>query len=91
MTENNKFARDLDGLFDALMSELEDLRDGVSSPNEAHAFAAIAGRAIDSKAEKRTMMEFMTRKEYAERELIVREIEARRPLLLEYGDHNEDS
>ena len=42
------FARTTEGLRDALMAEMEDIRAGIAAAAEAQAFAALAGRAIDS-------------------------------------------
>lgn len=43
------YTRDIDGLRDALMDELQDIRDGIATPAEANAFAAIADRVIAAK------------------------------------------
>ena len=42
------FERTNDGLRDALMSEMEDIRAGVATPDEAHAFAELAEKVIRS-------------------------------------------
>lgn len=43
-----QYARSTDGLRDALFDEMEDLRVGASHPQEALAFASLAGRVIES-------------------------------------------
>lgn len=43
-----KFERSNEGLRDALLAEMEDLRAGLSSPLEAQSFAQLAGRVIES-------------------------------------------
>ena len=42
------FERTNNGLRDALMSEMEDIRAGVATPDEAHAFAELAEKVIRS-------------------------------------------
>lgn len=42
------FARTTDGLRDALMTEMEDIRSGIATPNEAMAFAELAEKVIRS-------------------------------------------
>ena len=42
------FERTSDGLRDALMCEMEDVRAGIASPAEAQAFALLAGKVIHS-------------------------------------------
>jgi len=49
-TEPIKFERTTAGLRDALMAEMEDVREGIAGPAEAMAFAALAGRIIESLA-----------------------------------------
>lgn len=44
----NSFARTSDGLRDALMSEMEDIRAGIASAAEATAFALLAKQVIGS-------------------------------------------
>ena len=46
MTE--RFERTSDGLRDALMSEMEDIRAGIATPAEAQAFALLAAKVIHS-------------------------------------------
>jgi hypothetical protein len=49
MTNHGKtFDRTTAGLRDALMSEMEDIRAGIATPDEAHAFAELAARVIGS-------------------------------------------
>jgi len=43
-----KFPRTNEGLRDAIMSEMEDIRAGIAGAPEAMAFAALAGRVIES-------------------------------------------
>jgi|GEM_PF-5281242 uncharacterized protein (UPF0248 family) len=43
-----KFERTTDGLRDAIMSEMEDMRAGIVTPDEANAFALLAKQVIDS-------------------------------------------
>jgi hypothetical protein len=45
---NKEFARTNEGLRDALMSEMEDIRAGVATPAEAQAFALLAKQVISS-------------------------------------------
>jgi len=43
-----KFERSIEGLRDALMSELEDIREGLATPAEAQSFAFVAKQIISS-------------------------------------------
>jgi hypothetical protein len=43
-----KFERNTRGLRDALMCEMEDMRAGIASPDEAFAFAKLAEKVIES-------------------------------------------
>jgi len=43
-----KFERTTEGLRDAIMSEMEDIRAGIATPDEAHAFSALAEKVIRS-------------------------------------------
>ena len=45
---DQKFERSTGGLRDALMSEMEDMRAGIASPDEAFAFAKLAEKVIDT-------------------------------------------
>ncbi len=42
------FERTTEGLRDALMSEMEDIRAGIATPDEANAFAGLAEKVIKS-------------------------------------------
>ena len=42
------FARTVEGLRDAIMAEMDDVRAGVATPVEAAAFSQLAGRVIES-------------------------------------------
>jgi len=42
------FARTTEGLRDALMAEMEDIRDGIATPDEANAFSGLARQVVDS-------------------------------------------
>lgn len=44
--ENKKFERSAMGLLDAILAEMEDLRDGHSTPHEAIAFSSLADKAL---------------------------------------------
>jgi hypothetical protein len=46
--KNKVYARSVEGLRDALFDELEDLREGASSPHEAVAFSTLAERVLDT-------------------------------------------
>jgi hypothetical protein len=48
MKNNFKFERTNEGLRDALMSEMEDIRAGIATPDEANAFASLAEKVIRS-------------------------------------------
>jgi hypothetical protein len=43
-----KFDRNTEGLRDALMCEMEDIREGIATPEEANAFASLAEKVIKS-------------------------------------------
>lgn len=45
---NEKFERNTEGLRDALMSEMEDIRAGIATYQEANAFGLLAARVIDT-------------------------------------------
>ena len=45
---NKKFERSIEGLRDALLSEMEDLRAGLASPAEAQSYALLARNMIAS-------------------------------------------
>lgn len=44
----DKFERSTEGLRDALMCEMEDIRAGIANAPEAMAFASLAGRVIET-------------------------------------------
>jgi hypothetical protein len=46
--KDKTFSRDTDGLRDMIMSEIEDVRSGVATPDEARAIADLAGRIIET-------------------------------------------
>lgn len=48
MSKTKAYARSTEGLRDALFDEMADLRAGIATPQEASAFANLAGRIIES-------------------------------------------
>jgi len=71
--EPTKFERTTDGLRDALMSEMEDLRAGVASANEANAFATLAEKVIKSLEVDAAKEDKEYRRQEADKERIERE------------------
>lgn len=85
---NDKFARNTEGLRDALMSEMEDIRAGIAAAPEAMAFAALAGRVIEAlevdikEQIRRDNLEERARERAEEkRRLVVERLKERRLLL----------
>lgn len=84
-----KFARTTEGLRDALMSEMEDIRAGVASAPEAMAFASLAGRVIETleadikENMRRDNLEREAREYIAEKRRLVVERTKEKRLLLE--------
>lgn len=79
------FERSMDGIVDAILSEMEDLREGHSTPHEAIAFAQLGDRAIhalDCKAQHEAKDKELAHRIYMEK---------RNPPLIEYDESNEET
>jgi hypothetical protein len=85
----DKFERSTEGLRDALMSEMEDIRAGIAAAPEAMAFAALAGRVIETlevdikEQIRRDNLEREAREYIAEKRRLVVERTKEKRLLLE--------
>lgn len=85
----DKFERSTEGLRDALMSEMEDIRAGIAAAPEAMAFASLAGRVIETlevdikEQIRRDNLEREAREYIAEKRRLVVERTKEKRLLLE--------
>lgn len=88
MNKDKTFTRDTDGLRDMIMCEIEDVRNGIATPDEARAVAELAGRIIqtfEADFVKERMNDAREREQYErkEREAKRARIAAKKALLLE--------